>query len=54
MVPGFTDEKKAKEIFSSPSGDGLVLDERNKKRSSTIFSSPLGDGLVLHYVLSQF
>ena len=25
LVPGFTDEKKAKEIFSSPSGDGLVL-----------------------------
>ena len=38
--------------FSSPLGDGLVLDERNKKRSSTIFSSPLGDGLV-HWIQSR-
>ena len=32
--------------FSSPSGDGLVLDYSYNQRDCKPYSSPLGDGLV--------
>ena len=36
------------DMFSSPSGDGLVLVAYIGNVRKWIFSSPLGDGLVLH------
>ena len=44
---------EVQQLFSSPSGDGLVLTNNGYINRNIIFSSPLGDGLVLVVLVIQ-